>query len=50
MFGLLQDYLRFLKTRKKLWIAPVFVILFLFGAVFVLTQGSVVAPFIYTLF
>ena len=40
----------FLRARKKYWLAPIFVLLALFGALIVLTQGSAVAPFIYTLF
>lgn len=45
--GEILDYLR---SRKKLWLVPLFVLFVLFGALFVLSQGSVVAPFIYTLF
>lgn len=40
----------FMKERKKFWLLPIFVVLLLLGALIVLTQGSVVAPFIYTLF
>ncbi len=40
----------FLKERKKFWLLPIVVILALFGGLIVLTQGSAVAPFIYTLF
>jgi hypothetical protein len=40
----------FMKERKKFWLLPIVVILLLFGSLVVLTQGSVVAPFIYTLF
>jgi len=40
----------FMKERKKFWLLPIMVILLLFGSLLVLTQGSVVAPFIYTLF
>ena len=40
----------FLKERKKFWLLPILVILGLFGGLVVLTQGSAVAPFIYTLF
>ncbi len=41
---------KFLSARKKFWLMPVFLILLLFGGLIVLTQGSAVAPFIYTLF
>ena len=40
----------FMKERKKFWLAPIIIVLFLLGGLIVLTQGSVVAPFIYTLF
>ena len=40
----------FMKERKKFWLLPIVVVLALFGTLIVLTQGSAVAPFIYTLF
>ena len=40
----------FMKERKKFWLLPILVVLLLFGTLIVLTQGSAVAPFIYTLF
>ncbi|WP_424831971.1 DUF5989 family protein [Ruegeria sp.] len=40
----------FLKVRKKFWLFPVVLVLALFGVLIVLSQGSAVAPFIYTLF
>lgn len=40
----------FLKVRKKYWLLPIFIVLGLFGFIIVLSQGSAVAPFIYTLF
>ena len=40
----------FMKERKKFWLLPIVVVLLLFGTLLVVTQGSVVAPFIYTLF
>lgn len=46
----LNEFFEFLRTRKKLWLAPLIVLFVLFGAIFVLGQGSVIAPFIYTLF
>ena len=45
--GMIWD---FLKVRKKWWLAPIVVMLLLLGLLIVLTQGSAVAPFIYTLF
>ena len=46
----LIDLWGFLKTRKKFWLLPIILTLLLFGALIVLTSGSAVAPFIYTLF
>jgi hypothetical protein len=40
----------FLKVRKKFWLLPIFVMMGLFGGLIVLSQGSAVAPFIYTIF
>ncbi len=40
----------FMKERKKFWLFPIILFLLLLGALIVMTQGSVVAPFIYTLF
>jgi hypothetical protein len=40
----------FLRTRKKLWLAPIIMVMVLLGGLLVLAQGSVMAPFIYTLF
>ena len=40
----------FMKERKKFWLLPILIVLLLFGTLLVLTQGSAVAPFIYTLF
>jgi hypothetical protein len=46
----LIEFWQFLKIRKKFWLLPILVILVLFGGLIVLSQGSAVAPFIYTLF
>jgi len=40
----------FLKTRKKLWLLPITIVMLLLGGLLILAQGSAVAPFIYTLF
>jgi len=40
----------FMRERKNVWLLPIIVLLVLFGTLLVLTQGTVVAPFIYTLF
>ena len=41
---------QFLRVRKKFWLAPIMLIVLLFGGLLVLAQGSAVAPFIYTVF
>ena len=46
----LKEFLKFLMERKKFWLIPILVFLLLFGALFVVTQGTAVAPFIYTIF
>ena len=46
----LREFLSFLMMRKKFWLAPIFVIMLLLGGLLVLTKGSAVAPFIYTMF
>jgi competence protein ComGC len=46
----LKDLWEYFRTRKKFWLAPMIIILLLFGILIVLTGGSAVAPFIYTLF
>jgi hypothetical protein len=50
MFELLRDLWDFMRVRKKFWLAPIIIIMLLLGSLLVLTQGSAVAPFIYTLF
>ncbi|MBE9116974.1 hypothetical protein IQ249_13795 [Lusitaniella coriacea LEGE 07157] len=50
IIDLLQDLWGFLKERKKYWLAPLILTLVLLGALIVFTQGSAIAPFIYTLF
>ncbi len=46
----IKELWNFLLERKKLWLAPIIIILLIFGGLIILAQGSVVAPFIYTLF
>ena len=46
----LKDFWGFLKVRKKFWLLPIIIFLLLFGVLIVLTSGSAIAPFIYTLF
>jgi hypothetical protein len=46
----LRELFRFLRTRKKLWLLPIIIVMLLLGALLLLAQSSVFAPFIYTLF
>ena len=48
--SIILEFWDFLKTRKKWWLAPIVLIMLLMGLLIVLTEGSAVAPFIYTLF
>lgn len=50
MLDLIQDLWVFLRQRKKFWLPPIILVLLILGALLVFAQGSVVAPFIYTLF
>lgn len=47
---LIKDVWDFLKVRKKYWLAPLIITIVLMGALSIFTQGSVVAPFIYSIF
>ena len=47
---ILKEYFSFLKENKKWWLLPIIVVLVLFGLLIVLTEGSALAPFIYTIF
>lgn len=46
----LSELWTFMRVRKKFWLLPIFIMMALFGGLIILTQGSAVAPFIYTLF
>jgi hypothetical protein len=50
MWDLIKDLIGFMSARKKFWLAPILIVLLLLGGLIVLSQGSAVAPFIYTLF
>ena len=50
MANFFKELFAFLLVRKKLWLAPIIIVMVLLGGLLVLAQGSVVAPFIYTLF
>jgi hypothetical protein len=46
----LREFWDFMRIRKKFWLLPVVIMMVLFGGLIILTQGSAVAPFIYTIF
>ena len=46
----IREFWEFLKIRKKYWLLPIIIVLAIFGGLIVLTQGSAIAPFIYTIF
>jgi hypothetical protein len=46
----LKELLAFLRARKKLWLAPIILTMVALGGLMILAEGSVLAPFIYTLF
>ena len=50
MFEFFKEFWDFLKVRKKYWLFPILIVLALFGSLIVLSQGTAVAPFIYTIF
>jgi hypothetical protein len=50
MFNFLKEFFTFLFKRKKFWIMPILIVLLIFGVLIVMTQGTAIAPFIYTIF
>tara|TARA_B100001996_G_C18466714_1_gene518285 strand:+ start:617 stop:769 length:153 start_codon:yes stop_codon:yes gene_type:complete len=50
MLSFIKEFWDFLKERKKYWLLPIILVLGFFGILIVLSQGSAVAPFIYTIF
>jgi|TARA_B100000809_G_scaffold264311_1_gene319816 hypothetical protein len=46
----LKEFWEFLRERKKYWLIPIIMVLVLFGGLIILSQGSAIAPFIYTIF
>ncbi len=49
-FGMLYEFWEFMRARKKWWLGPIVLLLLLLGLLIVFSQGSALAPFIYTLF
>ena len=50
MLEFISDFWQFMRVRKKFWMAPIIIVLLLLGILIVFTEGTAVAPFIYTLF
>ena len=50
MLSFFKEFWEFLMIRKKYWLLPIIIVLVVFGGLIVLSQGSAVAPFIYTIF
>lgn len=50
MIDLLVDLWAYMRVRRKYWLTPLIIVLVLFGALLLFAQGSVLAPFIYTIF
>ena len=46
----IKEFWQFIKVRKKYWLLPILIVLLVFGGLIILSQGSAVAPFIYTIF
>ena len=50
MISFIKEYWEFFKVRKKYWLLPIIIVLVLFGGLIILSQGSTIAPLIYTIF
>ena len=50
MIDFLKEFFTFLIERKKFWLLPVIILLMMFGSLIVITHGTAIAPFIYTIF
>jgi len=50
MVDFIREFWTFIRVRKKFWLVPILIMMAVFGGLLLLTQGSAVAPFIYTLF
>jgi len=48
--SMITELWRFIRARKKYWLAPIILLMVIFGGLIVITQGTAVAPFIYTIF
>ena len=50
MMALAREFFAYMSARRKWWLAPILLVLLMFGGLLILAQGSAVAPFIYTVF
>lgn len=50
MYLFIKELWKFMRVRKKMWLAPPIVLMIVIAALLILAQGSVIAPFVYTLF
>ena len=50
MLSFVKELWAFMRVRKKFWMLPILIMMAMFGGLIILTQGSAVAPFIYTIF
>lgn len=50
MIDFVIEFWEFIKIRKKFWLLPIIIVLLLFGGIIILSQGSAIAPFVYTIF
>jgi Family of unknown function (DUF5989) len=50
MMSFIAELWKFMRVRKKFWMLPILIMMVVFGGLVVLTKGSAIAPFIYTLF
>jgi hypothetical protein len=48
--SLVRELWRFMRVRKKFWLLPIFIVMFVLGGLLILAKGSAIAPFIYTIF
>ena len=50
IMSFLKEIYKFILVRRKFWLIPILIVLLIFGGLFVITQGTAVAPFVYTIF
>lgn len=50
MLNIIKEFFEYLVSQKKYWLIPLIILLLLFGLLFIVTQGTALSPFIYTIF